>query len=296
MKSCKRLREIELLPRVPLLLCALLWSLLFPAACREPQGVAWPRIEESDVLRVGVDPTYPPFAVAEGEEVRGLDADLARAIAADLGLEAHFTYFGFDGLYDALATGQVDVLISAMVVAPHRMKDFAYSDPYFNAGQLLLVPEGEMEVAAMEDLQERTVAVELGSQGHMAANQWQRRVPDLTVNGYDTPDDALDALAAGRADAAVVDGISARLYLAANDGVQVAGDPVTVEPYAMVVRIEDEVLLEKLNESLDRLQESGRLEEMISRWLGRSVDSRAPFSIIVQISGPVDTMTRGTRS
>jgi len=269
--------------RTTFILWLFLSPLLFLAGCREPQGATWQRVGESGLLRVGVDPTYPPFAVAEGDEVRGLDADLARAIAADLGLTAQFTYFGFDGLYDALDTEQVDVLISAMVVAPHRMKDFAYSDPYFNAGQLLVVPAGETAVEEMQDLRGRTAAVELGSPGHMAANQWQRRVPDLTVNRYDTPDDALDAVASGRADAAVVDGISVRLYLAANDTVQVTGEPVTVEPYAMVVRIEDKVLLEKLNESLDRLQTDGRLDEMISRWLGATVDSRMPFSIMVQV-------------
>lgn len=261
--------------RTPLFLWALLPLLLLAAGCRAPQEGAWSRIAESGVLRVGVDPTYPPFAVAEGEELRGLDADLARAVAADLGLEAQFTYFGFDGLYDALATEQVDVLISAMVMAPHRMKDFAYSDPYFNAGQLLLTPVGETAIEEMADLRGRTVAVELGSQGHMEANQWQRRVPELAVETYGTPDETLDAVAAGRADAGIVDGISARLYLADHGGVQVAGEPVTVEPYAMVVRIEDELLLERLNESLDRLQESGRLDEMIGRWLGTTVKGPA---------------------
>lgn len=282
--------------RTHLFLCALLPLLLLAGGCRQRQDGAWQRIAARGVLRVGVDPTYPPFAVAEGEEVRGLDADLARAVADDLGLEAQFTYFGFDGLYDALATGQVDVLISAMVVAPHRMRDFAYSDPYFNAGQLLLTPAGETAIEEMADLRGRTVAVELGSQGHMVANQWQRRVPELTVNVFGTPDDALDAVGAGRADAVVVDGISARLYLAAHGGVQVAGEPVTVEPYAMVVRIEDELLLEKLNESLDGLQESGRLDDMIRRWLGTSVDSQAPGSIMVQIPKVIGTMTRGKRS
>ena len=253
------------------LYAVLLPLLLLGSGCREPQGATWQQIEESGVLRVGVDPTYPPFAVAEGGKVRGLDADLARSIAADLGLEAHFTYFGFDGLYDALATEQVDVLISAMVVTPHRMKDFGYSDPYFNAGQLLLKPAGETEIDALRNLRGRTVAVELGSQGHMVANQWQRRVPGLTINTYDTPEGALDAVGAGRADAAIVDGISARLYLRANEGVEAIEEPVTVEPYAMVVRIEDEMLLKELNESLDRLQESGRLDELIVRWLGTRI-------------------------
>ena len=48
--------------------------------------------------------------------LEGFDIDLASAIATDLGLTAEFVYFGYDGLYDALQTEQVDVLISALVI------------------------------------------------------------------------------------------------------------------------------------------------------------------------------------
>ena len=77
-------------------------------------------------MRVGIDPTYPPFALADDAGLRGIDVDFAQALAEELGLEAQFTYFGYDGLYDALTTGQVDVLISALVILPEKTKHIAY--------------------------------------------------------------------------------------------------------------------------------------------------------------------------
>lgn len=245
----------------------LLTFILLLVACSAPSDTTWRRIEEEGVLRVGLDPTYPPFAVAEGDQVRGFDVDLARALAAHLGLEAHFTYFGYDGLYDALATEQVDVLISALVIRPEQTGDFAYSEPYFNAGQIMLVPAGEREIETMADLEGRTLAVELGSQGHYDATQWQRRVRDLTLRPYPSPDEALAAVAAAEADAGLVDSISGRLFLREHDTLRLANSAVTVEPFAMVVRIEDEKLLANLNEGLETLAEDGQLQEIHSRWL-----------------------------
>ncbi|MCA9936902.1 MAG: amino acid ABC transporter substrate-binding protein, partial [Anaerolineales bacterium] len=134
------------------------------------QNDTWQRLQDGRTpLRVGVDPTYPPFAVADSSDVWGLDIDLARAISEELGVPVQFTYFGFDGLYDALLTEQVDVLISALVVDVGRTGDFAYSDPYFNAGEVLVVRADGSEVGGWRDLNGRTLAVELGSQGHMEA-------------------------------------------------------------------------------------------------------------------------------
>lgn len=230
-------------------------------------GESWQRIQEEGVLRVGLDPTYPPFETADNGELRGIDVDLARALADEMDLEAQFTYFGFDGLYDALTTEQVDVLISALVVRVEQTRDFAYSEPYFNAGQLLVTPRTEDEVEQMADLEGRTLAVELGAEGHVIATEWERRLARLDINPLQTPQGALDAVRDGDADAALVDAISARIYLAQNEQLHVAGEPVTVEPFAMVVRKEDEQLLSNLNEALEQLEASGELEAIIRRWM-----------------------------
>lgn len=238
---------------------------LLLASCTR-QDAAWQRIEQSGVLRVGLDPTYPPFEVADDAGLRGLDVDLMQAIAADLGLTAEFVYFGYDGLYDALATGQVDVLASALVIDPGRQRDFAYSEPYFNAGEILIVRAGS-PITAVEDSNLQSLAVELGAQGHVEAIRRQRSRPNLTILPYNTADEAMAAVAAAEANAALVDAISGRLYLSAAPSLTRLPQPVTVEPFALVVRIDDETLLRRLNESLARLQAQGILDQITRRWL-----------------------------
>ncbi|MCB9418766.1 MAG: amino acid ABC transporter substrate-binding protein [Ardenticatenaceae bacterium] len=244
-----------------------IFCLLFLANCR-PEYTTWKRIEQTGVLRVGLDPTYPPFEVVDDSGLQGLDVDLAQAIAADLGLEAEFVYFGYDGLYDALATEQVDVLASALVIAPERMRDFAYTEPYFNAGEILIVPQSETEIAGMKDLNGRTLAVELGALGHVEANTWAKRLSNLTILPLGSAADAVTAVAQNQAGAALVDAISGQLALQEQPSLKRLPDPVTVEPFALVVRIDDESLLEKLNESLENLSKSGQLQNIIDKWLG----------------------------
>lgn len=244
-------------------LLIVLLTLLLLSACSTND--TWQRIQETNTLRVGLDPTYPPFENADGGELQGIDVDLARAVGDQLALDVEFVYFGYDGLYDALATEQVDVLISALVIRSDQLEDFSYSEPYFNAGQLLVVPAGDRESQSIEDLDDQTIAVELGAQGHVTATEWQRRLPKLSVEPYQTPDEALEATTEGETAATLVDAISARLYLMQNDGLRLVAEPVTVEPFAMVVRKEDEQLLRELNTALETLEENGRLDQIIFR-------------------------------
>lgn len=247
----------------------LLLLLLLLVACR-PDSATWDRIQETGVLRVGLDPTFPPFQMDDGSALQGLDVDLAEAIATDLGLRVEFVYFGYDGLYDALATQQVEVLISALVIMPERTGDFAYSDPYFNAGELLIVP-ATSSITRMADLANGRLAVELGAQGHVEATIWERRLTNLTILPYNTPDETITAVITNEADAALIDSVSGRLFLREQPQHQLTylPDPVTVEPYAFVVRREDERLLAELNNSLNRLRQSNQLEEIIGQWLGQ---------------------------
>lgn len=249
----------------------LMLALLVPAGCAG-ESDAWERIAASGVLRIGVDPTFPPFALAEGAELEGLDIDLGRSLAKEMGLEPQFTYFGYDGLYDALTTGQVDVLVSALVIAPERTKDVAYTTSYFDAGQFLVIGGELTGVNSVMDLGGKTLAVELGAMGHVLAQEWQGRMSDLGVQTHASSDEALAAVSIGEADAALVDSVSARLYLRehSNDapGLKLLTEPVSSEPYAIATRIGDKMLLRELNAALLRLINSGRMDAIINQWLG----------------------------
>src|SRR4051812_27724224 len=80
----------------------------------------WERVATSGVLRVAIDPSYPPFEAASGDEVAGFDADLARLVAARLGVSVAFVRTPFDNLYDVLRTRGADATISALTVRPEE--------------------------------------------------------------------------------------------------------------------------------------------------------------------------------
>ena len=128
--------------------------------CRE-QDPFLRRVQEAGVLRVGLDPSWPPFeSVDERGEVVGLDVDLARAIGYRLGVEVALVPSGWEGLYGALFAGQFDAIISALPYDPWRTREAAYSISYFNAGPVI-VTGGAIERPG--DLAGRTVHVEYGS-------------------------------------------------------------------------------------------------------------------------------------
>lgn len=248
--------------------CTLICSVLLALVACSSKLTTWERVQESGRLRIGLDPTFPPFEVTEGGPLRGLDVDLAEEIATDLGLQTEYVYFGYDGLYDALQTEQVDVLISALVIMPERLKDFSYSTGYFNAGQVL-VSRNNLPISSEEELVDGRLAVELGAEGHVLATTWQRRITGLEISPFTTPEEALAAVEEGRSEAAILDAVSALILLKGFPRLQIFGEPVTDEPYAIVVRADDEILLEKLNDSLRRIESTGLLDAMIARWLGQ---------------------------
>ncbi len=243
--------------------CALLLASCAPADRLD-------RILKTGVLRVGMDASYPPFEYVDGEgNLVGLDVDLGRELAARLGVQARFVAnLSYDGLYDALTADVVDVVISALYVDPTRMADFAYSRSYFNAGEVLVVRAGRTGVEQMADLAGQTLAVEWGSEGDVVARQWARRLVGLTVLPCQTAEEALARVASGEADAALVDHLSALAGMGQGLPLEVVGDPVTDELYAVAVRREDSALLRAVNGVLTAMEEDGSLPRLRQRWLG----------------------------
>ena len=247
---------------------ALLVAVGLLAACRSRQeDQAWERAQQTGTLRVGMDAAYPPFEyVNDQNEIVGFDVDLARELGERMGVTMAFHNITFDGLYDSLNVGQVDLLISALVVGWEVEGRANFSLPYFNAGELLVVPVGS-SVQTMNDMAGRTLAVEYGSGGDVEARQWQRRIADLAIDRYDTPDGALQATVGGATDATLVDGISARLGVGQHTGLALA-DHVTESLFAVAVAEDSYILLEQVNNALQTILDDGTIEMLIEKWFG----------------------------
>ncbi len=240
--------------------------LLAPQSPPKPDDT-WTRIQSERVLRIGIDPSSPPFIVDDGTgKLSGFDVALANELAKTWGVSIQYVYTGFDGLYDALNAQQFDLILSALPYNPNKTQDVFFSHAYFNNGPVLIVRGDDATTTDLANLQNRTIAVELGSNGDAAARKWQKRYA-LNLKQFDTSFDALRALPRGEASAAIVDPITFIDFqrAEADTGIKnwrIVGKPLADENYIIAVRRDSPSLLKEINAVIDSLRADGRLEEL----------------------------------
>lgn len=247
-------------------LVRLAFVLFFLAGCRKRDPFL-DRVTSTGVLRVGLDPSWPPFEYVEGDQIVGLDVDLAHAIGKELGVEVVLVPSGWEGLYGALFAGQFDAVISALPYDPWRTKEAAYSTSYFNAGPVLVVSETQADIASAKDLKGRTVHVELGSEGDVQARRLQKQTPEIAVESHSTAQDALHAAIDDPASVAIVDHVTARLFMRETPGLRVVGKPLYDESYVIAVHPQARSLQQAIDRILIDMRESGQLDQLLDRWL-----------------------------
>lgn len=214
---------------------------------------------------IGVDASFPPFAVDNGAGLFGLDIDLGHALGAEMDIPVRFVNMGYDGLYDAVIDGQVDVVISALLVNPARTREVRYTRPYFDNG-LTLITNLHSPISQMKHLPNHSLALEYGSPAQAQARFWLQRLDTYQVMPYELPQYALDAVRLGVADAALVDTTSYYLYQSAHPEWQSAENRYDNAFYSIAIRIDRDATWEWVDAAVGSLQFDGRLAAIIDRW------------------------------
>jgi len=242
------------------------WVLTRPGMPFGPVDLTWHRMQVNKDFYVGIDPSYPPFAEWTPERIEGIEPDIARELGRRLGVETSILIMGYDGLYDALYTGEVDLILAGLRVDPLYASWVHYSAPYFDAGQVL-VSRREAPLNQMSALDSKTVAVEIGSLGDQTAQRWQRRLKSLHIERAMLPQDAIAAVTRGAADAALVDAISARLYLNGHAALVRSAGTVQPDAYVIALRAANYRLVEAVERALDEMRRDGTLDAIVNQWL-----------------------------
>jgi len=231
---------------------------------------AWEEILKRGFITVCLDPSYPPFEYTDEAtgEIRGFDVELARAIGNYLGIRVEIATVGFDGLYDAVKARRCDVAISALPYDPLLTQDVAFSVSYFEAGLMLIVRENEEGIRSPEDLKGKKVAVEWGSTGDVEARRLKARLEELEIKPYPTVEDALRALKEGQVDACFADAVSAYSFWGREGGVKILSPALVSTPYTAVVNIKNKALLNRVNQALLYLRETGFLHMLAEKYFG----------------------------
>lgn len=243
----------------------LIWLGMQQAPVPSPQAQAAQALA-GRALRVGVDPSYPPFASLDDGQWRGFDIELAQALAQRLDLKLEFVPISFDGLYDALKTGQADVIISALVYNPAKTAEVRYTRPYFDNG-IVLVSLQSRPLASMFNIVGLRLAYAYGTDADTEARKWARRIADFEMMPYEFAQHALTALCLGHTDAALMDATSYYLHRQSLSPCDTFHRYVSHSEYVIAVSMGQEALSSALDRVLDELIRSGELDAIRSRWL-----------------------------
>jgi polar amino acid transport system substrate-binding protein len=216
---------------------------------------------------VGTSADFPPFEYIENGQFVGFDMDLMREIAKIAGFELKFVDMSFDSLIPALRAGQIDVAAAAMTITEERKKVVDFSMPYWTADQSIIV-KADSDLTITVLFGKYRIGVQTGTTGDLWCTEnlvEKGLLPERNLKRYDTFILALGDLLNGNIDAIVLDSPVANRF-AATKPVKVVGIIVTGEQYGIAVRKGNKELLDKINQALKTLIETGKINEFIDKY------------------------------
>jgi polar amino acid transport system substrate-binding protein len=264
----RRIRRLDLLAALVLVLYAILAASAQLGANLAGQGLdpVWAAAQRRGTLRVAVDYGFSPFSDLTNGQPIGYDIDLARAVAAKLGLRAEFVPSGIEAIYEDLENHKADLAASAVPYAPEQGWRASFSSFYFNAGQVLVVPTSS-PIAAVDQLGGHTIGAPLGSDADTYARKLATNDPTITVrSNYDTADEVLADLRRGALAAAIVDNAAALHALGRDPALRLVAPALTLEPYVLAMPVEAFQLRTEVNQALDTLRKEGFFERLNQAW------------------------------
>lgn len=262
-------RRRQALTLTALLLAA---GLALPAAAADLLATARAR----GTLRVAMEGTYPPFNFKDPKTgaLAGYDVDVARLLAARLGLKPEFVTTEWAAILAGLGAGKYDAIVSQVGITPKRLEAFDFSDPYtYSSPQLIVRKDERATYATLAALKGKKLGVGQGS----VFEQQAKAVPGIEVRSYPAAPENLQDLAVGRIDAALNDSLMVA-YLLSNSKLPIkAGARVgSVERMGIPFQKGNPQFKAALNKALADAAADGSLKSISVKWFGADVSRPAP--------------------
>ncbi len=218
---------------------------------------------------VGLDATYAPFEFEQDGQVVGFSADVLQAIAADQGLNLRLINTPWEGIFATLDKGDRDVISSSVTITEERKQVMDFTDPYFEATQMIATAQDNTAIQSFADLKERTVSVQSGTTGDLVMQKLQGE-QSANIKRFETMPLAMKELLNGGVAAAVGDNGVVQNFVNHNPDARLrtfVDNSFEKEFYGFAVRKgRDDDLLTKLNAGLASIKANGTYDQIYAKW------------------------------
>lgn len=228
------------------------------------------QVKQRGTLRIGLEGTFPPFnSKAPSGELVGYDVDIAKAVAAKLGVKPEFVTTEWSGIIAGLQAGKFDVIVNQVGITDARKQTLDFSPPYtYSAAQLIQRKDDTRQFTSLEDLKGKKLGVGLGTNYMDMA----KSVPGIDVKTYPGAPEYLRDLAAGRLDAALNDRLMLA-YLLKNSklplrtGASVGSAPPSGIPF----KKGNPKFAKAIDDAMTQLEADGTFTKISEKWFGIDV-------------------------
>ena len=222
------------------------------------------------VLSMATNAEFPPYEYVEGEDVVGIDVDIAQAIADKLGMELKVDNMNFDSIIPAITSGKDAIGAAGMTVTDERKKNVDFTDSYATGVQVVIVRE-DSKITDVKDLTtkgaDNTIGVQLGTTGDIYCTSDIQDKGVGKVQQFNKGADAVQALVSGKIDCVVIDNQPAKEFVKANKGLKILDTEYVTEDYAIAVAKDNTELKDKINGALNELKAEGTIQKILDKYI-----------------------------
>lgn len=221
-------------------------------------------------LKMATNAEFPPYEYREGQDIVGIDVEMAQAVADKLDMELVVEDMEFDSIVPAVVSGKQDIGVAGMTVTEDRLKSVDFTDSYAQAVQVIIVKE-DSKIKSVDDLSVKgagiKAGVQLGTTGDIFVTDDFKKNKSGTVEEYNKGADAVQALVSGKIDCVVIDNEPAKKFVEANEGLKILDTEYVTEEYAIAVSKDNAELKDKINTALKELKEDGTLQKIVDKYI-----------------------------
>jgi glutamate transport system substrate-binding protein len=243
-------------------------------------GTTMAELNEAGAMTVGTKFDQPGFGLLNPntQAPEGFDVEIAKIIAAKLGIEEdaiEWVETVSANREPFIQNGQVDIVAATYTINDTRKTLVDFAGPYYEAGQDIMVAEGNPEgIEGPDDLAGKNVC---SVEGSTPAQNIRDNYPEATLTLFDVYSKCADALSAGQVQAVTTDNVILLGLVAGSDGAfELVGTPFTEEPYGIGLALGDTEFRNFINDVLEESYENGSWAEAWDRTAGAISGLEAP--------------------
>lgn len=216
--------------------------------------------KKEDTLVMVTEAGFEPYEYVKNNEIVGVDVDIAREIAHEMGKKLEIKDVAFDSIVNELNSNKADFAAAGMSITEERKKEVDFSAEYISSKQVIVVNKNNNTIKSKEDLNSKTISVQTGTVGDTYVS---KNFKNTKIIGHKKFLTAAEDVKANKSDCIVMDELPAKELVSKNPTLTILNIELVTDRYAIAVKKGNTTLLNTINKVLDRLMKEGKIEEYV---------------------------------